>query len=251
MKKVLLFVAAAGLLATMPSCKKGENDPGLSLKSRKARLAGEYTISEWESSTTVTEADGDVMENMTKITGAAGTETITDKEVGESPVALTKNITVQKGEYSFTKDGTWERTINTTAKWTEKGDGVVIDKIDHTVVTTLTESGTWSFLGGQPADFKNKERVALDVLKTNSTSERTRVAKLVVGGTSTETTGVLTTNNTNAPGDRTEVIELDMLKNKEMTFKMDLSNSKKDKNADGVETGSTTVGSATVKLTQK
>ena len=49
MKKLLLLGAAAMVLvANLSSCKKGENDPFLSLKSRKARLCGEWTVTKSE-----------------------------------------------------------------------------------------------------------------------------------------------------------------------------------------------------------
>ena len=41
MKNLLLILA---LVAAFTSCKKGENDPFLSLKSRKGRLAGDWIV---------------------------------------------------------------------------------------------------------------------------------------------------------------------------------------------------------------
>src|SRR6476661_1699887 len=41
MKKIVLFLLA---VLTLTTCKKGEDDPFMSLKSRKARLAGEWSL---------------------------------------------------------------------------------------------------------------------------------------------------------------------------------------------------------------
>jgi hypothetical protein len=47
MKRVLLvLLAAVFAIPAFQSCKKGENDPALSLKSRKARLCGEWNLKE-------------------------------------------------------------------------------------------------------------------------------------------------------------------------------------------------------------
>ena len=50
MRNILLFILVVGLLIPIPSCKKGDNDPFLILKTRKSRLVGTYTFKSWESS---------------------------------------------------------------------------------------------------------------------------------------------------------------------------------------------------------
>ena len=59
MKKVVLMLTLGGLMLATPSCKKGENDPFLSLSSRKARVAGAWDVTGWESTLVQTQADGD------------------------------------------------------------------------------------------------------------------------------------------------------------------------------------------------
>ena len=41
MKKLLIMTLALGMLA---GCKKGENDPGISFRSRDARIVGEWEM---------------------------------------------------------------------------------------------------------------------------------------------------------------------------------------------------------------
>lgn len=251
MKKVLLLVAAAGLLVATPSCKKGENDPGMSLKSRKSRLAGEYTIASSTSKLTGTDTDGDITLTEVKVDGSTGTEVVTYTEVGESPYVTTKTITVNKGEYSFTKDGTWEREWNTTTTWTEDGWGGIVENTKISVVSTLKETGTWSFLGGEPEAFKKKERISLDVLTLDGTDQTTRTDNLV-GGTTVVTEGDLErTEATAAHGDNVEIIEIDMLKGSEITFIMDLGSSYKFNDGDGTISGTTYVGDAKMELVEK
>lgn len=44
-KPIFALLSASLLLGGLASCKKGENDPALSLKSRKARLTADWTVS--------------------------------------------------------------------------------------------------------------------------------------------------------------------------------------------------------------
>jgi hypothetical protein len=49
MKKIVaISIGLIGLTLIVGACRKGENDPLLSLKSRQARLAGEWVVSSSE-----------------------------------------------------------------------------------------------------------------------------------------------------------------------------------------------------------
>ena len=48
MKIIKNFIVFALLSVTILACKKGENDPFLSLSSRKARLAGEWKLTKMD-----------------------------------------------------------------------------------------------------------------------------------------------------------------------------------------------------------
>ncbi len=56
MKNIIKSLALAAVVlvsgASFTACKKGENDPGLSLSSRKSRLVGEWTLSKGEDKST-------------------------------------------------------------------------------------------------------------------------------------------------------------------------------------------------------
>jgi hypothetical protein len=134
MKRVILvLLIAVFAIPTFQSCKKGENDPSISLKSRKSRLVGDWTLKE-------------------------GSITMTN---GGSSGVITYNGSTESystgGSYSYTlkatikKDGTFESTL------LEDGD------------LTVTE-GQWYFLeGNKDKDLKSKECVAFVNTKVTNT----------------------------------------------------------------------------------
>ena len=103
----LLAMLAFGLLF---SCKKGENDPFISLRSRKARIVGEWKLQKGFEKTTGTYPEAIVYGETT------GTKT---DDSG------TRNFTYFK-EYTFKKDGNYSYT------YTEKmdGDTATIEKVE-------------------------------------------------------------------------------------------------------------------------
>lgn len=147
MKKVLTFLIVVALVAPIfTSCyfKKGENDPSISLKSRKARLVGEWTLVEWTRTTTSTSS------------GSSSTTTYT---YSGSTLLVSSGGTSYNYVYSesleVVKDGTYSHTTN------ESGDGW--SYIENS-------EGTWSFVAGDKENgIASQERVIL----TNSTSTTT------------------------------------------------------------------------------
>lgn len=223
MKRLLLVFAAAGLLLATPACKKGENDPFLSLKGRKARLAGEYTIASWFSTMSGSDSD-DYDESVTiDIEDGKGTVTSYYEYPGIDPVNTIRDIVITADEFIVDKNGTWSRIINLTTTWSEDGDGFIMDRIDYTRVSTLEESGTWSFLGGQAEEFKNKERVLLSVLDSKDSDQTTSEYNFTDGSTSSDPGTLYTYTYEYPEGGNSIIYEIDMLKNKEMTFIQDQS----------------------------
>jgi len=254
MKKIILFVAAAGLMIATPSCKKGENDPFLSLSTRKARIAGSYNIDSWMISTTAIDSDGDKTQVTTNINGSTGTRTIIDTPEGEGATTRTRTITVNSASFTVGKDGTWSSVFNTTTTWSEEGDGFFVESYDYTLVETLSESGNWSFLGGQPEDFKNKERVLFSVINSTKSDQTTEVANYDGGGSDTETSNLDTDIDTNADGEVSVIYEIDMLKGKEMKFVRNLDNTDSFQSTSGAFTfdfSITTTGESEIVFTQE
>ena len=130
-KKIFYFafvaIAIAGMSTMTTSCKKGENDPGLSLKSRMARITGEWELT--EGTNTNTNASGGV--SFTSTTTYNGSTATTS--TGGS-FQYTETLTMEK-------DGTYEVAIM------DDGDSYTI-------------TGVWFFAGKiKDLDLKNKEAV--------------------------------------------------------------------------------------------
>jgi len=127
MKKVkfaLLMLLAAILI--LPACKKGENDPMLSLLSRKSRLVGEWNLKEG----TTTYTQGGTTFTYT-YNGTTRSYTISGQTF---TTAYTQKTTINK-------DGTYKVEIN------DDGD-------------LTTEEGIWFFGGkSKELELKNKESV--------------------------------------------------------------------------------------------
>ncbi|MES2555150.1 MAG: hypothetical protein V4604_03315 [Bacteroidota bacterium] len=142
MKKVLFLSTAMLLLtAVFTACKKGENDPFLSLRSRKARISGEWNL-DYAEYVRISQLDNVVSNygisfyDQTEVTT---TSTIVsgvtlNHEISSSP--CTVKLTIEK-------DGTYTQV-----------------KTKNDEVTTT--KGTWIFLkkNGEN-DLKNKEAILL------------------------------------------------------------------------------------------
>jgi hypothetical protein len=128
MKRVLLFLLIAVFaIPTFQSCKKGENDPAISFKSRKARLVGEWELTEgtitrnWSGTTIIYTYNGTTV---SVSTGGSNN--------------YTQSIVIDK-------DGTYELTT-----------------IDNG--TSTVDIGQWYFMeGNKDKDLKAREAVAFVV----------------------------------------------------------------------------------------
>ncbi|UKN02972.1 hypothetical protein K6119_05515 [Paracrocinitomix mangrovi] len=232
MKKVVLMFAAAGLLLATPSCKKGENDPFLSLSSRKARFAGTWDLTGYTFNSTNTEPNGDYQTSASTLTNGVITSTDTDFDVSNgTSTTNTSTITLNKAQYVINKDGTWTSEMDYTA--TNTYDYTDIWGDDHTVTETSnwtsTESGNWSFVGKVKegdVTYKNKERAMMNTLVSSGTSSGNEVDNNTTAGT-TQTTqnGTSSWTNNYYSGEVAMTIEIDQLKGKEMIWKIIEKNS--------------------------
>lgn len=218
MKKILLLAVIVGLLIPMSSCRKGDDDPLLSLKSRKSRLAGTYTFASWESSVE-TYVDGMFPHRTNsdvKITDGAGTEQILlSIEDTDFTKTTTKNIQVYKGELRIEEDGTWEFVMYTTLTWVVDEEDIINDRYEYTQTQVISESGNWNFLD-EGDDFEEKERVVFNRTIHTGTI-RTDFTLFFVDGSSSYWPGEL---ETITAGTKTAAIyEIDALKNKTMVLR--------------------------------
>lgn len=130
--KVALATLVIGSLA-LESCKKGEGDPFLSLRSRKGRVAGEWKVSAGSGSSTSGSST-------TTFTYDGATYTTTS---GSNSVSIARTM-----NYTFEKDGAFTFTqVTTSSGYSE----------------TITQTGTWNFTGGV-GEVKNKSQIIMTIL---------------------------------------------------------------------------------------
>jgi hypothetical protein len=140
MKLTLLLIISLAALFT--GCKKGKDDPFLSLRSRKARVTGDWTVTSGTS--TYVYSSGNY----------SRTSTFTYSETSYSYVHNENGIITTGGGSSkitmkFEKDGKF-RSTNT-------GDG-----------STGTSEGTWNFTDGI-GDAKKKEQIVVRLSSGSNT----------------------------------------------------------------------------------
>ena len=143
---VVLLLSALVIAGSFSGCKKGENDPFLSLRSRKSRLEGNWVIVKEEVSET-------------NINGST-TEIMQSVYDGEMKVPTT---TTTVGTISTTVIDTVKYTFNFDIK---KDGNYKITAANENKIDIVTTEGTWLFLGKSKLnDLKNKEAILLTTTK--------------------------------------------------------------------------------------
>lgn len=239
-KKVIIALAVATLVApTLESCKKGENDPGLSLRSRKARVAGEWTVSKYDykesrtGSMTQTFSSPSVTYTSSYIINETVTFDGTNFNHIEKSSNTYNNVTTSydttysgTGEikYTFEKDGTFTKTM--TSKYTRTRVTTPYTGATQTNTwtqeTTTTTTGTWNFTAGIGKDSKNKDGLVFTFVSTETKTTINDKTDVTFNSTTTTTTTV-TTSTDKITYDSNEINEnwyLDRLANKEMVAKV-------------------------------
>lgn len=215
MKKIILSIATLLVLsAVSTSCKKGDGDSFLSLRSRKARVTGEWKATKFEeknSETTTSTSAGNTTTSSSsgtiKLEGDKFTVSMT--ETNENGDVTTINVT-RTGTLvlKFEKDGTFSNTRNFSGNGTAVNAGF---STDVQLTSDGSSSGTWTFLTGVEKDFKNKERLLLNTLAEKEKNNTTATIPLMGTVTSTEEK-----DNVYLAGENTETWILSTLKNKLM-----------------------------------
>ncbi|MGB0403335.1 MAG: hypothetical protein ACPGEG_04505 [Salibacteraceae bacterium] len=180
----LLFIVALVASVTFSGCKKGENDPFFSLKTRKGRLAGDWKVSfaEYTINDTSWTYDGTTL-----------------KETFEGNLVSEIKITY---DYSFNKSGDY--SINREEDYPANYFSPNTPPLTY----TYFEQGTWNFTGGAGGT-KTKSQLLLQTERI----ER-RVEGLDEVDAQVHENPILG-----------KIMDLDMLKNKEMRWKYDYTGS--------------------------
>jgi hypothetical protein len=260
--KKLLFVLSVFLFSGILvfSCKKGEDDPFISFRSRKARFSGDWHITLLDKRETITQGGMSEIIN-TDIEEEGVTETTTSGSFRNTRLGR-----LDVGHYQFKKDGTFTYNYQVTIieNWRDTVSYVDVNNYQYKD-TTLTEtrifraSGTWNFLSNVD-EYKNKERVILNFLRTDSEVElqyfiedRTSIPNPDGGNppfvtSTTSRTDIYRTlgSQTYIEGGKTEIWRLTKLRNKEINAVSEYMNVISTTNEDGMadiiqETGRFTI----------
>ena len=181
MKKIMNLLLFAVLISTLSECKKGEDDPFISFRSRKNRVVGEWTLTSGTEKTST-------------VSGNPSTTINTDYTYTQDSYIRTNTTMNQSGSTSVSSSGYfyYKITFRSNGEYTlvrERGGSFT------------QESGVWNFTKGV-GDYKRKEQIALvpqitpnslttsrDVTKTFTLKElRNRVMTIVSEETDNATT---------------------------------------------------------------
>lgn len=200
MRKVIFIALIASLAMPFESCKKGDGDPGLSLRSRKGRVTGEWKLTRMEEEKKkVDDAETHIVK--ISIEGTSITETHTEDGVSHQDKGKVNAYT-----YTFDKLGKFTLHSDITMEYDDHGRFAAGYDEDHIEVNTKTDvSGTWNFLG-KVDEFKNKERMILNLLEV----------KMVRTTKEDGETSTVTTTQKYGNGVNSIVWKLNTLKNKEL-----------------------------------
>lgn len=216
-------------------CKKGQDDPFFSFRSRKARVAGTYNITSQALSYKSTDAEGQKYQTDLVITGASYKETI--KTLGVTSALGGDSLTINGYSKTINAKGTIIQNVITFDK---KGPFnaifeyqivAIINIEDSGLTRTITHTyreetrGSWDFLSGVD-NYKKKERLTL-VLEDSRVTE-------------TEITAVRFTDNPEnnyetdpirhdvvlkyANGENSQVLHIRELRSKKMVFEQNINN---------------------------
>lgn len=139
----ILFLALITLIET--GCKKGEDDPFFSLRSRKARVVGDWKLTAGKETETTFD-NGSATTYTSSYTYDGSTRAESETISNSSGSFTTTNSVSYTTTYKFEKDGTFSSVT--------VADGV-----------TTTVDGTWNF-GSGVGEKKNKSELVLTATKT-------------------------------------------------------------------------------------
>ena len=152
MKNQIKITIAALVLTSFAfeGCKKGENDPAISLHSRKARVAGDWEVVSYKMSSVNNYPSNPSQNSSATYTLNGSTYTYVSTDASGTDYSYGTDLR----EYTFEKNGTYD--------FTQTQDGI-----------RTASKGTWNFTSGV-GDLKNKSQISLyEQQSTNSSGSYT------------------------------------------------------------------------------
>ncbi len=160
MKKSIVTITLASLMMisgmTFTGCKKGANDPALSLKSRKGRLAGDWKL---------VKVEGTSKSYFTS--GNSSSLTVTNYSYDGTTMTENSTNTLTMGGNSTSSTSTTVYPYSIDATFDKKGYYKMVTNDNGDIITS---EGSWAFIGrSKNADLKNKEAIAMSEEKYSNT----------------------------------------------------------------------------------
>lgn len=206
MKKAIYLLTL--LVITFSACKKYEDGPGLSLRTKKARLAGDWTLSKLNIVETEIESDGDEIVTTTETNdGSKVTVTEVFKADGSASSTNSNQGTIAM-KLTIEKDGTYSSETETVFTYTYTIMSVAYTEQE---TKTVTETGYWNFLNGVGDAKKKEQMVFKPSTRTTSTSSVITSPGIPTNNTSNTVTNTLAGEEL--------VYTIALLKNKEIRLK--------------------------------
>lgn len=170
---ILIFVLSSILV--LDGCKRGENDPFFSFRSRKARVTGDWAFETFESNVTQLFSSGYKAIVNFKLNGNSITLVVDSINTPRDITKTTRGI-VKEAFYKFDKNSKMEYLFH----YELTIDSVSVDENTNVSTTyryvwTIKDraTGSWNFLDGVEKNgvskYKNKERLSL-IFETFNTS---------------------------------------------------------------------------------
>jgi hypothetical protein len=235
-KAQLITVMALVAVTTFTGCKKGEEDPFISLRSRTSRITGEWLVNSFE--TTENSTNSSSTNNVTSTGSTTQTHKYDGTTYSVSGSTTNQNTTVNDApgtgkatiSYLFEKDGSVKMTRSTeiTSEQTVVQQNSPSTGWTTTTVNTVTTTenmvwtGTWNFLDGIGKELKKRESIVINYLAGSGTTKTD--TKTV--NTYTSASGVNQTYTTYTNGSDTRDLAQELTAPSETWHLIELSNKK-------------------------
>jgi hypothetical protein len=238
--KYILKIALLLLIGTvLYSCKKGDEDPAISFRTRKARLTGNWEGTNYSSEINFTNALTNRQTISSKETINAGGSDISIKTESDTKIiTATGNISFHNLE--ITKDGNYFYSLqyNIVSSYPDSTPSGTKFTVSKKVSKTINKQGKWAFTGKLDGS-KNKENVlfTLNSVKENITTE----TNTITNGVSSIVTKSDDTEEIYETGEIAEVWQIVQLKNKTLKLEMQVKNSNTGKSSTTTSIGTTSI----------
>jgi hypothetical protein len=173
---VILIVLSSILV--FDGCKRGDDDPFFSIRSRKARVTGDWAIETMERNVTQLLNDGTTAKINFKVGNDKIAEIVDSVNTSHDTVVTTNGV-VKDNKYSFDKNSKMEYLFHyeMSKLWTEIDEATNIITYNKMVYTYLERAaGSWNFISNIEKHgvnkYKNKERLSL-IFESNNITQTT------------------------------------------------------------------------------